>query len=140
MKTAIKTAILLTAAIASTMASAQDYPHHNAPNGYLFLTSSPKGNYFYINLDSIKPQRFINTNSPAKLAIGNFWAWPEGRFNRVVANCDSNTYATVHAGYQGIEQPGTWQPAIDGTVVRVMVDVLCAVAHEGVKPPKGKTL
>jgi hypothetical protein len=124
----MKKLIAIAALVASTMAAAQT----QAPNGYLYIIDNTEGVNFYAHLGSIKPQRFINNNNPARLAIGNFWQ-TLGGFSRLVANCDTSAISSVRMNAQGGEAAGHWEPAIDGTVNRHLVNVLCAVAYP-VKP------
>jgi hypothetical protein len=124
----MKKLAIIAAMLASTMAAAQT----QAPNGYLYIIDNTEGVNFYAHLGSIKPQRFINNNNPARLAIGNFWQ-TLGGFSRLVANCDTSAISSVRMNAQGGEAAGHWEPAIDGTVNKHLVNVLCAVAYP-VKP------
>jgi hypothetical protein len=123
----MKKLAIIACMLASTMAAAQ-----TAPNGYLYIIDNTEGVNFYAHLGSIKPQRFINNNNPARLAIGNFWQ-TLGGFSRLVANCDTSAISSVRMNAQGGEAAGHWEPAIDGTVNKHLVNVLCAVAYP-VKP------
>jgi hypothetical protein len=124
----MKKLAIIACMLASTMAAAQT----QAPNGYLYIIDNTEGVNFYAHLGSIKPQRFINNNNPARLAIGNFWQ-TLGGFSRLVANCDTSAISSVRMNAQGGEAAGHWEPAIDGTVNKHLVNVLCAVAYP-VKP------
>jgi hypothetical protein len=124
----MKKLTIIACMLASTMAAAQT----QAPNGYVHIADNTEGVNFYAHLGSIKPQRFINSTNPARLAIGNFWQ-TFGGFSRLVANCDTSAISAVRMNTQGGEAAGHWEPAIDGTVNKQLVNVLCAVAYP-VKP------
>jgi len=124
---------LITAAlIALTLGTA----NAQVPDGYVQLTTATKSNItYYINPASVKAQRFINTNNPARLAVANFWA-SSGAFGRQIFNCDNNTFAQVEYGPQGQELASSqWNAAIEGSVVRVLLDVSCSIAYLPITPP-----
>lgn len=127
---------ILTALLAMATSAAMANPEHNAPEGYIHFIDTESGEYIYIHLDSVKPQRFTHSTNPARLAIGSFWQWPQRNFHRVAANCDSHTYSFVKAGSQGREMAGEWRVANAGTIAANMVKIMCAVSYP-TQSPKG---
>lgn len=128
---------LLTAALISlTLGTANA---QTPPAGYVQLTTAEKSNVtYYINPTSVRAQRFVNTPNPARLAVANFWA-SKGVFARQIFNCDNNTFAQVEYGPQGQEFASTnWNAAIDGTVIRVLLDVTCSIAYQPAQTPDNK--